>query len=673
MQISSPAVVRQTPAILQNAIIALLLATLIAGCSSGIRSDGPAGDSRLQKQALALEANGNYQDAAELYLQAAAKASGKEALSFRLQAAGSLIRGADYLRATALLDELPEAELDGELQQHYAVNRAAIAIAGQHPDQALELLADVPADGPFVADYRRLRAEAYLQNGRFFLSAQERVKLDALLTDPEAKLDNDFAIWEALNHLTDAELQQLRTAPPPDVLSGWMELVELTRLYLQQPDALAEVVPHWQRRYRGHPASRGFIEQLLVTMRDAGQTPASIALLLPLNGSFHDAASAVRDGVLAAYYATPESGTRPQLLVYDTGNTPETAVTAYQEAAAAGARFVIGPLRKEAVRALAGQPELTVPVLALTQVQEHEQSEPRGGNGTASPAENQSENQSENRAENPALPGSVLYQFGLAPEDEAREVARTAWREGYSRTIALLPNTEWGERVYAAFASEWQTLGGVILEAQRYDAGQADHGKSISAALNLDSSKARQLQLSRHLGKKLEFEPRRRQDVDFVFLIASPRQARLIRPQLSFYRASTLPVYSTSRVYTGHPDSAKDADMNGIIFCDMPWTLESGGNWEHLQQAVSSYWPANASRYTRLYALGIDAYRVIPYLAQLNDSMFDAYHGVTGNLSLDNEGKIHRALRCAKFRNGQPVLLEPTVRMEPPVPESAIP
>jgi outer membrane PBP1 activator LpoA protein len=669
MQISSPAAVRKIPAILKNAIIALLLATLITGCSSGIRSDGPGGGSRLQRQALALEDNGDYQGAAALYLQAAAKASGRQALSFRLQAAGSLIRGADYLRATRLLDELPEAELDGELQQHYAVNRAAIALGGQHPDQALEILADVPSDGPFVADYRRLRAEAYLQNGRFFPSAQERVKLDSLLTDPESKLGNDFAIWEALNNLTDAELQQLRTAPPPDVLSGWMELVELSRLYLQQPDALAEVVPHWQRRYRGHPASVAFIDELLGTLRNAGQTPASIALLLPLNGSFHDAASAVRDGVLAAYYATPESGMRPQLLVYDSGDTPESAVSAYQEATAAGARFVIGPLRKDAVRAIAGQPNLAIPVLALNQIQEQNPTETGTGDGTLNPVEDQSEN----RAGKQPIPGSALYQFGLAPEDEAREVARTAWREGYSRSIALLPNTEWGERVYAAFASEWQTLGGAVLETRRYDAGQADHGKSISAVLNLDSSKARHLQLSRHLGKKLEFEPRRRQDVDFVFLIASPKQARLIRPQLSFYRASTLPVYSTSRVYTGHPDIAKDADMNGIIFCDMPWTLESGGNWDHLQQAITGYWPANASRYARLYALGIDAYRVVPYLGQLNDSMFDAYHGVTGNLSVDSAGKIHRTLRCAKFRNGRPVLLEPTVRNDPPATEFAIP
>jgi len=147
-----------------------------------------------------------------------------------------------------------------------------------------------------------------------------------------------------------------------------------------------------------------------------------------------------------------------------------------------------------------------------------------------------------------------------------------------------------------------------------------------------------------------------------VFLLASPRQARLIRPQLSFYRASTLPVYSTSQVFTGSPDREKDIDLNGIIFCDMPWTLEHDSNWAHLQQSISQYWPDNASRYKRLYALGIDAYRVIPYLGQLGGSLFGTYHGVSGNLSLDKQGRIIRTLRCAKFRKGLPVLLEPVAQ-----------
>ena len=627
---------------LRNLLTATLLAALIAGCSSGVRT-GSSADSRLHKQAQSMEADGNYQGAAQLYLQAAAKTTGSDQQALQLQAAASLIRGEDYPGATRLLDELPAAQLGGEVRQHYVVNRAAIAIVEQRPAQVLTLLGEVPASGPFITDYRRLRAEAYLQESRFFLSARERVLLDPLLLDQQLQLENEFAIWESLNRLTDTELQTLRTTSPPDPLSGWMELVELTRLYLQQPDVLAEVIPHWQQRYPKHPASKAFIPELLKSMRAAGQAPERLALLLPLNGKLADAAKAIRDGVFAAWYDTPAASSRPQIQVYDSGETADETVAAYQQAITDGTQFIIGPLRKESVHALATLPQLAVPVLAL------------------------------NRIEDTALFSPALYQFGLAPEDEAREVARLAWREGFTRTIALLPNTDWGERVYAAFAAEWQQLGGVIIETERYDNTRTDHGEIISSVLNLDSSKARKKQLSRHLGRTLEFEPRRRQDVDFVFLVASSRQARLIRPQLRFYRASSLPVYTTSRVYSGHPDAAKDADMNGIIFCDMPWTLESGGNSDHLQQTINASWPNNASRYRRLYALGIDAYRLTPYLGELGNNMFGAYHGVTGNLSLGARGHINRSLRCAKFIRGLPVLLEPTVASDMSTPASSLP
>ena len=62
---------------------------------------------------------------------------------------------------------------------------------------------------------------------------------------------------EAVGQRSVTELQELRMAPP-DVLGGWMELVELTRLYLQQPDALTEVIPHWQMRYVGQQVSLSY-------------------------------------------------------------------------------------------------------------------------------------------------------------------------------------------------------------------------------------------------------------------------------------------------------------------------------------------------------------------------------------------------------------------------------
>ena len=269
-----------------------------------------------------------------------AKVAGNEKHAFELEAAGSLILGTDYAGAREILEALPLTRLNQPNLQHYDINRAEIAVREQHPDKALAILQVIPLSGPFVGDIHRLRAEAYLQNKQFFSSARERIQLDPLLTDPEKQLENEFLIWTTLNNLTDTELQTLRRAPPPDPVSGWIELVELSRLYLQQPDVLKEVTPHWQKRYPDHPANLRFIDQLLGTMRVAGQPPANLALLLPLKGSFSDAANAIRDGLFAAYYDSPDSAMHPQLRLYDTGNTGNS-VELFNGAASAGSQVVM--------------------------------------------------------------------------------------------------------------------------------------------------------------------------------------------------------------------------------------------------------------------------------------------------------------------------------------------
>jgi outer membrane PBP1 activator LpoA protein len=601
--------------------------TLVSGCSTGVRMAPPSADQRLQSQAQAREAAGDFQGAAALYLQAAEQAAAPLKQDYLLSGADWLIRGGDVARAENILAGIDAGSLPEAQRQHYDVTQARLDLARNRPGQALERLQAMPAGGPWQADTHRLRAEAYLLDNNYLSSARERIALDGLLTDPQQKLKNHFATWEALTRLSDAQLQEMRMAPPPDVLSGWLELVELTRLYLQQPQALAEVIPQWQTRYPGHPASGEFITRLLENMGTAAQPPRQVAVLLPLSGSLAEASTAIRDGILAAYFDTSDGSLRPVLRFYDTGANPGDAVARYHQAVTDGANFVIGPLRKEAVEALLQQEQLPVPVLTLNQVDTE-------GNVNAS-----------------------VYEFGLAPEDEAREVARRAWQDGHRRAISLVPQGEWGERVQAAFADEWSKLGGSLLDHPTYDPGEADHSRVISATLNLDASKARQDRLVRLLGRQLEFEPRRRQDVDFIFLVATPEQARLIRPQLSFFRAQHVPVYSTSHVYSGQPDQSRDSDLNGLIFCDMPWMLESGSSWKELKQGISELWPDNAASRGRFYALGIDAYRILPYLGRFESSLFGSYHGVTGNLTIDPRQEVHRTLVWAQFKNGLPYML----------------
>jgi len=608
-------------------LVALLL-LLLNACSTPPPVRTATVSDRFQEAAEQRVAAGDYEGAVDNYLRAAAVATDdQQRQTILLQAASSLMQLGEVERALTVLDRITLPYLSAGQRQRYNIIQAQIAYARNRPERVLSLLQTVPADNALKADYYWLRAEALQQNREFVASIHERILLDPLLVDPEKRLDNQMAIWAALTTLTDEELQQLRTAPPPDPLSGWVELVELRRLYLQQPEMLVEVIPHWEARYPGHPARGAFTTKLASGMRLAGQPPQQLALLLPLTGSLAQPAAAIRDGVLAAYYDTPEDTEQPAIRIYDTGERSDTVLVTYQQAVDEGAQFVIGPLRKETVQLIASQTMLTVPVLALNTLD--------GITGN-----------------------NMLYQFGLAPEDEAREVARRAWQDGHRRAIAIIPEGPWGERTYGAYLEEWQSLGGRVSEVAYYDAAKTDHGTVISEALNLDSSYARHQQLVRLAGQTLEFEPRRRQDVDYIFMLATPRQARLINPQLRFYRASRLPVYATSHVYTGYPDSSLDADINDVAFCDMPWILDDNGSNEYLRSSIKEYWPGSAAEYGRFYALGIDAWRVIPYVDQLENNLMGAYQGVTGNLTLDASRQLHRSLTWARFQQGTPTLLQ---------------
>ncbi len=95
--------------------------------------------------------------------------------------------------------------------------------------------------------------------------------------------------------------------------------------------------------------------------------------------------------------------------------------------------------------------------------------------------------------------------------------------------------------------------------------------------LGLDKSIARYRLLEAQSGVDLKFTPRRNEDRDFLFLAANHDQARLVVPQLRFFQAHDLPLYATSYVYSGKPEPAVDADLDGLVFGDMKWMLDGVG------------------------------------------------------------------------------------------------
>lgn len=337
-----------------------------------------------------------------------------------------------------------------------------------------------------------------------------------------------------------------------------------------------------------------------------------IALLLPLTGPLASSAETLRDGFIVA---NGKSGNHSTVRIYDSGSTNEQSLAAYQQALQEGAGFVVGPLRKESVGAIAalGQPQ--VPVLALNYLDE-----------TAHAPLN-------------------FYQYGLAPEDEARAATERAVADGDKRAIALVPRSEWGERVLAALDKRLHELGGGVLKSARYNPGDTDYGKTIQDLLNLESSDARHKALTSIIGRKTEFEPRRRDDIDFIFFAARPSDGRMIWPQFRFYRATGLPVYATSLVNAGGGDN----ELNGVRFCDMPWMVQSEGSVASLRNEISA---TNAKAQPRLFAMGLDAYAIVSMIQSGQMQTGTVYPATTGLLRMTPGGSITRNLICAQFRDG---------------------
>jgi len=581
----------------------------------------------------------DYQSAADQLLAQAKQSTSPQAEQLRLAAATALLNGRQWDAAEQILNQLP---LTGpvDYQTAFSIQQARLLIGRNQAQTALLRLGALGENvtPTLQPDYHRTRAEAYAAVGNHLESARERVWLDGLLSK-DAQADNHQAIWNSLSQIPAAILHNLRTMPPPDVLSGWMELVETARAQRDNPQQLGIALSIWQERYPGHPAQPDFVARLQHQVSSTGPATHAqhIGVLLPLSGPLAEAGTALRDGILAGYYQST-AATTTQLRFYDTGGDtggrPDQIQTLYQQAVTEGAQQIIGPLTKESVAALAGMGNFQIPVLALNTL----------GNETSSPAQ--------------------FYQFSLSPEDEASQVAERAWLDGQRRALALVPEGAWGERLLQAFTQQWQILGGTLLEVQRYGSDQRSYSNDVRNLLNIDASEKRHQAISRLIGQQPEFEPRRRQDADFVFMVASASQARLLRPLLRFHHASHLPAYTTSHIYEDTADHILDTDLDGLRFCDMPWVLPVEQP-DARRADIRRLWPDREQRYTRLYAMGIDAFLLTPYLKNEQANMLNRLDGVTGTLYMDNARQVHRRLQWSEIKQGRIVSLPAHSAPEP--------
>jgi uncharacterized protein len=363
---------------------------------------------------------------------------------------------------------------------------------------------------------------------------------------------------------------------------------------------------------------------LLIPCATPAGSPTRIALLLPLHGPYAEVGQAVRDGFLAAYYQSlPQDPTAPTIRIVDTADADIVAL--YHRAVDQGASLIVGPLNKEQGLQLVNADALSVPTLVLNTLP-LTQSVPR-----------------------------YLYQLSLAPEDEARQVADKASRDERRNAALIVPATVWGQRIAQTFLMEWQAVGGKVV-GEMYYQDPAQLSAQMAQLLHVDQSEQRAKEMRRLLLQPhLRTIPYRRQDIDMVFLVAKPELARQLKPLLNFYYASNIPVYATSHLYAGTPNPLYDRDLNGVMFCAIPWEIAPQTLPPDIQEilhSVQQTWPQALQKQSPFFALGVDSYRLARQISR--NAVATVTPGATGQLILQSNKVWYRQLPWATFIEGQP-------------------
>ena len=621
---------------MRTILVVTIAAVSLAGCQTTAVRTAP--DVPAEETALALLAEGRHAEAADAYLALSRRAEGAVAQDLMLKAVGLFLDTGHSDRASELLDELAAQTLAGDLVTIRDLLEAELAMRQGRPERTIELLSGTPAGrfGPESAErVHRLLARAYEDTGRTLEAARERVALDVVLRDAAGKAANRDALWDLVRH-TDRKRRERALSSATGAFLGWLRLATLAEDDETSPFGLERALTRWRADFPEHPAWAGIATAMLDAARSTVPQPTRVALLLPFHGDFTEAAIAIRDGFLAAWYADTPNQMRPAVEVYDTSF--EAAEVVYARAVEAGSDFVVGPLRRGPVTSIACGTAFLVTTLAL-----NEADTARFAGGERTPT---------------CDPGRIvprLYHFALAPEAEARQVAERAWFAGFGKALALTREGTWGERAFGAFAEEWERLGGVLLDHRTLPAESSDIGSSAAAALGVTQSRERARAVRGIIGRRVEHEPRRRQDIDVVFMATFPASARQLMPQLAFHHGTGLPVYATSHAWSGLPDPASDRDLDGITFGDMPWLVAPTASDQALREQIHAAFGGEPPTLPRLYAFGADAYRLATNLHRITRDRSSFVAGHTGRLSVTPDHRIARRLAWARFEGGLPV------------------
>jgi outer membrane PBP1 activator LpoA protein len=520
---------------------------------------------------------------------------------FALRAADSWMYIKQYENAQNLMAKIKQSD-----HPLYILVTTELLLSNQQYTDALNTLNRLPKNigSEYKVIYLRIAAVVLSRNNQFLEAAMVLIELSTL--------DNSRTYEDVIiNNLVQTPENELNQAlfeiDTTELEQGWLEAAIVS--YSQDQESILQ----WKNNWENHPAKAFFVQ---INQYN------NIAVLLPMTGRYKDVSASIQEGMMAALYR--DDSTDQTITFFDTGSNSENFSYAWYGAIESGVDFIIGPLLKNSIKQLTQLNSSTTPVMLLNQLEDGEENT------------------------------HGFYQFALSQEDEVRNVANRLKAENKKRIMLLAPESETGRKLARSLESNILFNDGQVVSYEFYPESTHDYSQEIKKALGLNDSTVRTRQLQSIISNQLSSTAQIRPDIDAIVILARPKQARLIKPQLKFYQAENVPVYSTSQLLSSSINPTLDKDLNGINFCQSAFVIDPSSLQFALNFDVSKI---KADK--KFFAFGYDAIALTPRLEWLLAMQNQKIESMSGYLSIDSSGKIHRDLAWAQFQRGRPVLLPP--------------
>ncbi|WP_076412547.1 penicillin-binding protein activator [Shewanella sp. UCD-KL12] len=576
------------------------------------------------------------------YLTKASNSANQEMQNrYALLAAHAFINAGDGSSAIKTLESIkPNLVSKPELlAEHKYLTARALELTSTY-DHALSEL-NYPsqwqlADWQMVA-YYQFKARLFQLTQQPIEQARQLSLLSVYLPNEQASEVNDN-IWRILQPLHEQTLLTFSKDTSNPIFAGWLQLAYIAKHYAITPNELVQHLGEWQRLNPTHPASVKLPTDLEKALTTKPYKPQNIAVLLPLTGPRASVASTVKHGIVSRYLANPDANV--SINFFDTANG---AKVAYQEAMAAGAEFVIGPLLQSEVE------ELQQPI-PVSEARDNHTIEPVENAATQAPTFVDRVPQLYLNHIDDFIPDNDQFYFALSPAHEASDAAAKLFADGITTPLILASNNSIGHRMADSFIKAWSELTESEAEVHYYDAG--DKMKvTVQKSLGVIDSKERIARIKALLGNKIEADFRSRRDIDAIYMISGNKDLPLLKPFIDVnfsVFAEPVPLYTTSRSRVEDNSRAISQELNNLNISDIPWLITNNSETQQVEQL----WPTWSYGQKRLYIMGYDALELVGKLAQMRALPGYQFSGRSGMLSVAPDGTVNRQLSWGRYQRG---------------------